>query len=81
MSTRIMFMPQVKVPSIKTCDSCKHYMPSMRCNLFGKISLLSGVVYSSTVFEVRHDDYCGEEGRYWEPTPHKNDRERFSSNS
>lgn len=54
--------------SVKTCDTCKHYSQTMRCKLFGKVSLYSGAVFQATVSEARTDDHCGFEGRYWEPT-------------
>jgi len=69
MSTRIIIQPHLVAPKILTCNTCVHYSRSMRCKLFGRVSLISGEVYTASVFEAREEDLCGVEGRY-----HKSDQ-------
>ena len=66
MSTGIVFMPQVKQSSVRTCNTCKHRTKSNNCGLFGRISLVTGEVYLNPVMHTRIDELCGEEGKYWE---------------
>jgi hypothetical protein len=66
MATRIILNPIQKVNTIRTCDTCKHYGPNMRCKIFGRISLVNASIYNATVYEAREEPYCGQEGRNWE---------------
>ena len=65
-TTRVLFQPYQKVSSIRTCKTCKHYLRTQKCSLYGRISLLTGDVYNVSVLEMReYEELCGEVGKYW----------------
>lgn len=66
MTTRILFLPTFKPDSIRTCNTCKHQTLDGKCRLFGKVSLVSGAIYSNAAMLTRTPELCGEEGKYWE---------------
>lgn len=78
MSSGIVFLPTYNPKSVRTCSTCKHFSLDAKCRLFGKVSLVSGVVYTHPAIFSRTPELCGEVGMYWEPLKFKSSTNSIS---